>query len=221
MPRAIIITIVVVIILVGGWLVFSNTAEEINNNTAVIDTNTTTNVSDNIPATNITINSPVPTNTNTPEVTSTEVTPPTTLGPDMGPAPDFSFKDYNGNTVSLSDFKGKPIALNTWAAWCPFCVKELPAFASVQRELGDAIIIIAIDRAESLKTAKSYTDDLGVTNDLIFLLDPGDSFYTDIGGFSMPETLLVDGDGIIREHKRGTMDADELKWRLNDSLGVN
>ncbi|MBI2607858.1 MAG: TlpA family protein disulfide reductase [Candidatus Doudnabacteria bacterium] len=124
--------------------------------------------------------------------------------------PDFSFEDFNGNTISLADFQGQPKIINSWAVWCPFCVEELKAFAEAKQELGDEIAIIAIDRAESLRLTKRFTDDLGVTDKLIFLLDPKDSFYRSIGGFSMPETLFVDGDNNILEHKRGPMTTSEI-----------
>jgi len=118
-------------------------------------------------------------------------------------APEFSLKDYDRNTVNLSDFTGKPLVINSWAVWCPFCKKELSEFAVVQKEVGDSVVFIAIDRAESLKTAKQFTDEIGVTDEMVFLLDPSDSFYRSIGGFSMPETIFVDTDGNIKIHKRG------------------
>jgi thiol-disulfide isomerase/thioredoxin len=136
----------------------------------------------------------------------------------LRPAPDFSLEDFSGSTVSLGDFSGKPIVLNSWAVWCPFCRKELVDFAAVKDEFGEQIEIIAIDRAESLDKAKKYTDELGVTNDLIFLLDPDDSFYRSIGGFSMPETIFVDREGNIRIHKRGPMDVDEIREKIQAIL---
>mgnify|MGYP001604825884 FL=1 len=133
-------------------------------------------------------------------------------------APDFSLQDYNGKTVNLAEFAGKPAVINSWAAWCPFCRKELVDFAAVQKEFGNNVAIIAIDRAESRETAKKYTDELGVTNDLIFLLDPSDSFYQSIGGFSMPETIFIDKSGNIIERKRGPMDINEMRQKIQKIL---
>lgn len=130
------------------------------------------------------------------------------------------FTDYNGNTVTLADFSGKNLVVNSWAAWCPFCRKELPDFVTIQKEFGDQIVIIAIDRAEPLSTAKQYSDELGVTNDLIFLLDPDDTFYKAIGGFSMPETIFVDAHGMIQDHKRGVMAEEEVRRRVQDAFGL-
>lgn len=137
---------------------------------------------------------------------------------DLGVVPDFTLQDFEGNTVSLSDFAGKPLVINSWAAWCPFCRDELIAFASIQKELGDQIATIAIDRAESLDVARSFPEKLGITDDLVFLLDPDDSFYKAIGGFAMPETIFVDADGSIVEHKRGPMDEKEIREKIKSIL---
>jgi len=128
-------------------------------------------------------------------------------------APAFSLKDGAGQTVSLEDFAGKPVIVNSWAVWCPFCRAELEDFAEIQKEFGDSVTFVAIDRAESLKLTQKFTDELGVTDDLVFLLDPSDSFYSSIAGFSMPETLFVDADGGIQFHKRGVMALDEIRER--------
>jgi len=130
----------------------------------------------------------------------------------------FALQDFNDNTVKLADFTGKPLIINSWAAWCPFCRKELVDFAAAQKEFGDDVLVIAIDRAESRETAKKYTDELGVTNNLIFLLDPTDSFYQSIGGFSMPETIFVDKNGNIVERKRGPMEINEIRQKIQKLL---
>lgn len=129
--------------------------------------------------------------------------------------PLFALTDYDGNEITPKDFKGKALVLNIWATWCPFCVDELPDFALLQEAFPDDIAVIAINRAEPQATAKDYTDrELNITEKLVFLVDPQDSFYRSIGGFSMPETLFVDAKGNIRIHKRGPMKFDEMKEKV-------
>lgn len=129
-----------------------------------------------------------------------------------------AFHDYGGNAIQLSDYAGVPLVVNSWAAWCPFCKKELLDFALAQKEFGGRVKIIAVDRAEPLETAKKYSDKLGVSDKLIFLLDPDDSFYRAIGGFSMPETVFVDAAGNIVFHKRGPMELPEIRDRIEQIL---
>lgn len=132
--------------------------------------------------------------------------------------PPFSLKDYDGNIVSSDNLDSKILIVNSWAVWCPFCRNELSDFAELQEEFGDIISVIAIDRAEPLELAKEFTDSIGATDRMTFLLDPRDSFYQSIGGFSMPETIFIDEDRNIRLHKRGPMDLDEMKKHVEDIL---
>lgn len=129
--------------------------------------------------------------------------------------PDLTFEDYEGNILHLNDLKGKPLVINSWAVWCPFCRAELNDFALLQEEFGDEIAVVAINRRESLEEAKGFTDEIEVTDKMIFLLDPKDAFYKNIGGFSMPETIFADADGNIKVHKRGLMALDEMRQKVN------
>lgn len=132
--------------------------------------------------------------------------------------PHFNLQDYNGKMVSLADFIGKPLVIHFWVTWCSFCRKELMDFAAIQEEFGHDVVIIVIDRAESREMAKKYTDALGITDDLLFLLDPLDALYPSIGGFSMPETIFVDRNGNIVDHKRGLMEKDEMRQKMQKLL---
>ena len=49
-------------------------------------------------------------------------------------APDFTLPDLNGNQVSLSGFKGKPLLINFWATWCGPCKIETPWLIELQNE---------------------------------------------------------------------------------------
>lgn len=137
---------------------------------------------------------------------------------DYDKIPDLSFEDYEGNVFNLSDLKGKPYVVNSWAVWCPFCKAELEDFAKLQEEFGDEIVVVAIDRQESVGKAKGFTDEINVTDRMTFLLDPKDAFYKGIGGFSMPETLFVDANGNIIIHKRGPMALEEMRSKVNSII---
>lgn len=120
-------------------------------------------------------------------------------------------EDSKGNIHYLGDFVGKPLILNAWASWCPFCVTELPDFDALQNEFGDDIQIIAINRKESSKDIAQYLDTIEISSKLLFLEDPTDSFYESIQGFSMPETLFINAQGELLTHKRGFMEFEEMK----------
>lgn len=136
----------------------------------------------------------------------------------IAPLSDIELFDYDGRETTLAAYRGKPLVINSWATWCPFCRQELPDFARLQEELGESAVVIAIDRAERAESAQSYTDGFGITSKMTFLVDPDDAFYRNIGGFSMPETLFVDAEGVIRFHKRGPMTLEEMRALSEEHL---
>jgi thiol-disulfide isomerase/thioredoxin len=131
-----------------------------------------------------------------------------------------TFVDYAGNEVMLSTLAGRPMVINSWAVWCPFCRKELEDFAFLQEEF-EEVAVIAINRQEPLSKNKEFTDSLGISEKMFFLLDDSDSFYKSIGGFSMPETIFVDSTGEIVVHKRGPMDLDEMRKHTQKIIGAS
>lgn len=126
--------------------------------------------------------------------------------------------DIHGNEVAESDFHGKIQVVNTWATWCPFCVDELPDFVRLQEAFPEEIVVVAVNRAESRERTLAFTDELEVTDGLVYLLDPSDSFYRSIGAFSMPETIFLDREGEIVFHKRGPMPFEEMEAKIQELL---
>ncbi len=61
---------------------------------------------------------------------------------------EFSLQDMNGNTVKLSDFRGKPVLINIWATWCEPCKLEIPELIELQdqyRSKGLTILGVSLD----------------------------------------------------------------------------
>lgn len=131
---------------------------------------------------------------------------------------DFSAFDTQGNRVTYQDVAGKHLIINSWASWCPFCLDELPDFKTVQDEFGESITIIAINRKESIGVAERFLDKTNTSGAFITLLDPNDSFYTAINGFSMPETIFVSPTGKIEIHKRGVMPLEEIQEKIKSLI---
>ncbi len=130
---------------------------------------------------------------------------------DDKPAPDFSLKDVNGNTVHLSDFKGKVVVLNFWATWCPPCRKELPDFAELQSELGGKgvqFIGIALDD-DGLSKVKPFVASAKIPYPILL---PDASLVKNYGEMNViPVTFLIDRKGVIRTHYVGMRRKDVLE----------
>ena len=134
--------------------------------------------------------------------------------------PDLIFKDMDGNGIALSSLYGHPLVLNVWASWCQFCIKEISDFVTLQREFGDKLFIVEVNRGESRETIEKYIAEVDADRALRFVLDADDSLYKAISGFSMPETLFIDKEGAIADHTRGPMDIIEMRRRIQDSFDL-
>jgi len=134
---------------------------------------------------------------------------------------DGAFTDLEQKPIDLTSHEGKVRVVNSWATWCPFCVNELPDFAQLSEEFSEDVAVIAINRAESNETARSFISSLEEVGDIIFVQDSDDVFYDRIGGFSMPETVFYDRDGNVSFHKRGFMTLEEMRGHTRDALGAS
>ncbi len=60
------------------------------------------------------------------------------------PAPNFSLKDIDGNTVTLDQFRGKYVVLDFWGTWCSWCIKGIPEMKTYYDKYKDQMEIIGI-----------------------------------------------------------------------------
>jgi len=112
-------------------------------------------------------------------------------------APAFALKDINGNTVSLSSYKGRVVLLNFWATWCPSCREEMPSLNKLSQKLKNmnfSIIEVSADR--SVSDVKDYlkkhpSDCTVVVDDS---LSVSRSLYK---VFVLPTSFLIDKKGIV------------------------
>jgi thiol-disulfide isomerase/thioredoxin len=114
------------------------------------------------------------------------------------PAPDISFSDAAGNSVSLADFRGRVVLLNLWATWCAPCVRELPSLDRLQAQLGGPgfqVVALSIDR-EGMAKVGPFLAEVGVAA-LAPHLDPSGRSPIAFGARGLPSTYLIDREGRI------------------------
>lgn len=114
-------------------------------------------------------------------------------------APDFTLPDTEGNPVSLSDFRGKYVLLDFWAAWCPPCRRENPNVVKTYNEYKDknfTIIGISLDHSKDSWLKAIADDELTWTHvsDLKYWDSEIPALY---GVRGIPANMLLDPDGVI------------------------
>lgn len=114
-------------------------------------------------------------------------------------APAFSLPDTAGVSVSLSEFRGKFVLIDFWAAWCPPCRKENPNVVKAFQEYKDrgfTVLGISLDRDKKQWLKAIHDDNLTWTHlsDLKYWDSEIPALY---GVRGIPANILLDPDGVI------------------------
>lgn len=131
-------------------------------------------------------------------------------------APEFQLPDLNDKEIRLSDYRGKVVFLNFWATWCKPCREEMPSMEILNKNFekdGLVILAVSIDRVTTTKDIPPFVKGMNLTFPvLIDSWGRTDKPYKRMG---VPETFIIDQEGIIREIVIGPRD-----WTRLDSLQV-
>ena len=123
---------------------------------------------------------------------------------------DFTLKDLEGNTVSLSDYKGENVYVNFFATWCPPCKGEMPDIEKISQKYKDKdLVVLAVDLGEDRDTVKNFIAE----NNLSFkvLLD-SDQTATELYQItSIPVSVFIDKKGNVVAKKVGAMTGGEME----------
>jgi cytochrome c biogenesis protein CcmG/thiol:disulfide interchange protein DsbE len=134
------------------------------------------------------------------------------------PAPDFVLQDVSGNTWQLSSLKGKVVFVNFWATWCKPCRDEMPSMEALNKVMAErSFQMLAIVFNDDLQMADSFARRLGATFPV--LANPGPELGEAYMITGVPETFLVDAEGILRHKFIGPYDWDTEEMR-NIVLGL-
>lgn len=114
-----------------------------------------------------------------------------------GFAPSFTLTTLTGKKVSLADYRGRRVLINSWASWCG-CRNDLPAwqkFYEKHRARNFEILSVAVD-VQGAKVVRPYVEKAGVT--FTVAVDESDVLGRAFGLKLTPVSILVDELGIIR-----------------------
>lgn len=127
-------------------------------------------------------------------------------------APDFVLQDASGKVWKLSSLKGKVVFVNFWATWCKPCRDEMGSMEVLNKTMADKPFqMLSIIFNDDLDMAKSFAERLGATFPV--LDNPGDELPQAYMITGVPETFLIDTDGILRHKFIGPYDWNSPEMR--------
>ena len=110
-----------------------------------------------------------------------------------------------------ADMKGKVWLLNVWASWCVSCREEHPVLVELA---GQRIIpVVGLNYKDKDAEAKEWLRRFGNPYDLS-AVDAEGRIGIDYGVYGVPETYLIDGEGVIRYKQVGALTPAILEQKV-------
>jgi len=129
-------------------------------------------------------------------------------------APNFSLPDLQGKTQRLTDYRGKVVFLNFWATWCKPCKEEMPSMQVLWDNLKNQdfmMLAVSMDRVTTTKDIPSFVETLKLSFPILTdSWGQTDKRYKLMG---VPETYIIDQNGVLREKVIGPRD-----WTRPESI---
>jgi cytochrome c biogenesis protein CcmG/thiol:disulfide interchange protein DsbE len=138
------------------------------------------------------------------------------------PLPGFKLATLHDPKKSLAnaDFKGKVVLFNVWASWCVACKQEHPVLMALARE--KRVPLIGLNYKDKPEAALAMLQGEGNPYDLS-LADPDGRVGLDWGVYGVPETFVVDKQGVIRYKHIGPISPEaweQTLWPLIQKLSA-
>lgn len=112
-------------------------------------------------------------------------------------APQLTLNDIQGESFSLSDFRGQVVLVNLWATWCPPCKEEMPALESFYRKYkADGFTIVAVNDGDPTPDVNQFVKDYGLSFPV--WLDP--TYQATDHAFktaNLPSSYVIDREGKV------------------------
>jgi len=129
------------------------------------------------------------------------------------PAPAFTLPQLHdaGKSFSVADMKGRVWLLNVWASWCVACREEHPVLVEFAKT--GQVPIIGLDYKDKVADARQWLDKLGNPYTLT-AVDADGRVGIDYGVYGVPETYVIDKQGIIRMKHTGPITSESLNKKI-------
>ncbi len=134
-------------------------------------------------------------------------------------APNFSLKDLNGNTVKLTELRGKTVIIDFWATWCGPCIMSFPGMKKAVDKYKDNpdVKFLFVDTFERVSEdkLKDHVQKFITSRGLEYLnpvLDAGNKTALSYGVEGIPAKFCIDKEGKIKYKSTGYLGSAEAVY---------
>jgi peroxiredoxin len=129
----------------------------------------------------------------------------------------FTFKDIQGKSVKLSDYKGKVVLLDFWATWCPPCRKEIPGFIELfnsYQSRGLVVVGVSMDDADDIADVKRYAAQIGMDYPILLGAGREEDLKPAFGELPLPTSFVIARDGRICARHDGLTAKEQVEREI-------
>jgi cytochrome c biogenesis protein CcmG/thiol:disulfide interchange protein DsbE len=125
------------------------------------------------------------------------------------PAPNMSLPLLDGSgDFDLSSLRGQVVVVNFFASWCLPCREEQDDLSAAAGAFAERqVTVVEIVYQDTAEAAATFLQETAISNEAVYLLDPGGRAAIAFGVFGIPETFFIDADGTVVGKAIGATDA--------------
>ena len=153
-------------------------------------------------------------------------TDPTTIGTIAGTptrakvgsvAPDFTLPALDGQPVTLSKLRGKPVVLTFFASWCHPCEEDMPLLQKLAAR--GKVTVIGVNYQDARSDTADFVKRLKTTFPALVEDSTSNPVAARYDVHAMPDTLFIDAQGVVRDRVYGQTDTSTLQTAITSAFG--
>lgn len=137
-------------------------------------------------------------------------------------APDFELLTIDGETVRLSDYRGKAVLLNFWATWCVPCREEIPDLVKLTGEIDpEKFVVLGLTlQSGPVEKVRGFAEEYNMNYPVLWGEDETMVELTRLysGVQAIPTSFLIDPEGRIRKRYVGRQTREEFRQDIESVL---
>jgi cytochrome c biogenesis protein CcmG, thiol:disulfide interchange protein DsbE len=129
------------------------------------------------------------------------------------PAPAFNLPQLHNTAKNFTpeEMKGKVWLLNVWSSWCVSCKEEHPVLLSLSQQ--NIVPVYGLDYKDKKEDAEMWLRQAGDPY-ILSAMDRDGRIGIDYGVYGVPETYVIDKQGIIRYKQIGPVTQQNLNEKI-------